>query len=84
MYWAPATYRNLNKALYQTATTFLWVDYFAFYWSAILTVYLIFDLLLVIKRPFADKAKYMRIYELSSPILAALFATWLYFDSHNN
>lgn len=84
VYWAPATYSNLNKALYMTATTFLWVEYFAFYWTAILTVYLIFDLLLVIKRPFADKAKYMRIYELSSPVLAALFATWLYVDSGSN
>ncbi len=37
----------------------------------------------MIKRPFADKAKYMRVYEISSPILAAIFASWLYVDSSN-
>lgn len=42
---------------------------------------MILDLLIMIKRPFADKAKYMRIYEISSPILATIFATWLYLDS---
>jgi len=79
----PTTFMNLNYVLMQQAKIFAFIDFFAFYWYAILTFYLILDLILVTKNPFADKTKYMKFYEISSPILAFSFATWLSLDQLN-
>jgi len=64
VFWAPATYENQNHALNEQQNWFTLLDFIGIFYQAFNVLFLIFDLHYVVKYPFADKAKVMRIYKV--------------------
>lgn len=75
----------MNRVLFDNQLRYLYIEFFGFYYTLILTLMVIFDLMIVIKYPFADKGRSMRIYEYLAPTIALVLSLWLIVDStHRN
>jgi hypothetical protein len=72
VFWGAATIENQHRALFLQYGNILFMESFGLFLSIFLNYCLIFDLFIMIRYPFSDKAKYMTLYQWGSVVAATV------------